>query len=89
MCTKVYTITYYRYAHMQAMVSLSLLFFFFYNMKEGRRLQLGFLLLPGTLSGSRQADALNPGKRDPARWLPLSLFPWWLVVHRSPDQLSH
>lgn len=41
------------------------------------------------LSLSWQAEALNPVKRDPASWFYFFLFPWWLVVHRSPDQLSH
>lgn len=37
----------------------------------------------------QQAEPLNPVKRDPASWRYFSSFPWWLVVHRSPDQLSH
>lgn len=85
MCTKVYTITYYRYAHMQAMVSL----FFFFLKYEGRQAPAARIPSLAWNSIRQQADALNPGRRDPARWLLLSLFPWWLVVHRSPDQLSH
>lgn len=85
MCNKVYTIIYYRYAHMQAMVSLPL----FLKYKRRQEPAARIPSFDWNSLWQQQAKALNPARRDPASWLYFSSFPWWLVVHRSPDQLSH